>query len=237
MDSITVAGVARVMAHEERSASEAALSAALKDLLAAAQAALGRDRQAAQVRLARATEFLRADLDRSGLPGSRNGAPAVAAEGSYGPGADAGHASGGARSGSPRAAGTAFRGGMPRWQVNRLVAYIDGHLGRPISSADLAALTGMSTGHFFRTFKATFGEAPFAYIARRRVERAQELMRTSSEPLCQIALQCGLCDQSHLTRLFRRIVGVTPRAWRREHARRWAGRTPGRQEATEASPV
>jgi len=44
-------------------------------------------------------------------------------------------------------------------------------------------------------------------------------MRTTSEPLARIALDCGLCDQSHLTRQFRRLVGMTPRAWRREQAR------------------
>ena len=111
-----------------------------------------------------------------------------------------------------------LRGGLPRWQVNRLVAYIEENLDRPITSEDLAALTGISAGHFFRTFKATFGQAPFAYIASRRIERAQQMMLTTDHPLCQIALDCGLCDQSHLTRLFRRHVGTTPSEWRREYA-------------------
>jgi AraC-like DNA-binding protein len=44
------------------------------------------------------------------------------------------------------------------------------------------------------------------------------MMLTTTEPLCRIALDCGLCDQSHLTRLFRRVVGTTPNAWRREYA-------------------
>lgn len=116
------------------------------------------------------------------------------------------------------------RGQLPRWQARRLAAYIDEHLGAPIDSAALMAITGASAGHFFRTFKATFGEAPFAYIAKRRIERAQLLMLTTGKPLSEIALECGLCDQSHLTRLFRRQMGVTPRTWRREYA----GRTPAR---------
>ncbi|MBM0108563.1 helix-turn-helix transcriptional regulator [Steroidobacter sp. S1-65] len=122
------------------------------------------------------------------------------------------------RDSASHVASPALRGGFPRWQANRLAAYIEENLSQPISTADLLALTRVSAGHFFRSFKATFGEAPFAYIARRRVERAQELMLTTNEPLCQIALACGLCDQSHLTRRFRRLVGVTPREWRREHA-------------------
>jgi AraC family transcriptional regulator len=111
-----------------------------------------------------------------------------------------------------------FRGRLPRWQAKRLAAYIEEHLDRSISSEDLAALIGISAGHFFRSFKATFGRAPFAYIAQQRIERAQRLMLTTNRPLCQIALDCGLCDQSHLTRLFRRIVGTTPSEWRREYA-------------------
>jgi AraC family transcriptional regulator len=46
------------------------------------------------------------------------------------------------------------------------------------------------------------------------------MMLESDEPLAQIAIACGLCDQSHLCRMFRRVVGVTPRAWRRERGPR-----------------
>jgi AraC-like DNA-binding protein len=55
-------------------------------------------------------------------------------------------------------------------------------------------------------------------VTSRRGIRAQELLIRSREPLAQIALRCGLSDQSHFTRVFRRLVGVTPGAWRRQHA-------------------
>jgi len=55
-------------------------------------------------------------------------------------------------------------------------------------------------------------------VAQRRVELARKLMRTTSDPLSHIAIQCGLCDQSHLCRLFRRLVGQSPHAWRRANA-------------------
>lgn len=113
---------------------------------------------------------------------------------------------------------SAFRGGLPRWQAKRLTTYIEENLEQPIRSPDLIALTGLSTGHFFRTFKETFGQAPFAYIAGLRIERAQQMMLTTNHSLCQIALDCGMCDQSHLTRLFRQLVGMTPGEWRRVHA-------------------
>lgn len=113
---------------------------------------------------------------------------------------------------------SSFRGGLPRWQAKRLTTFIKENLEQPIRSPDLIALTGLSTGHFFRTFKETFGQAPFAYIAGQRIERAQQMMLTTNHSLCQIALDCGMCDQSHLTRLFRQLVGMTPGEWRRAHA-------------------
>lgn len=119
-----------------------------------------------------------------------------------------------------------FRGKLPHWQAKRLITYIEENLDRPIRSSDLIGLTGISAGHFFRTFKATFGQAPFAYITRRRVEHAQQMMLTTSNPLSHIALDCGLCDQSHLTRLFRQFVGMTPNQWRREYVRESSKLTP-----------
>jgi transcriptional regulator GlxA family with amidase domain len=55
---------------------------------------------------------------------------------------------------------------------------------------------------------------------RRRVHRAQGLMLTTTESLSQIAVQCGMADQAHFCKLFRRLVGESPNAWRR--ARRQA---------------
>jgi AraC-like DNA-binding protein len=110
------------------------------------------------------------------------------------------------------------RGGLARWQVNRITAYVDANIGSSIRASDLAALVRSSASHFFHAFKASFAETPLAYVARRRMAFAQNLMLTTDEPLAQIALACGLCDQSHFTRVFRRVVGVSPHAWRREYA-------------------
>jgi AraC family transcriptional regulator len=111
---------------------------------------------------------------------------------------------------APRALGR-----LAPWQINRIVGYIESNLGCSIQARDLAAQVNLSTSHFFRGFKASVGLTPFEYVSQRRVELALKLMRTTSEPLSQIAVQCGLCDQSHLCRLFRRLIGQTPDAWRR----------------------
>ena len=80
---------------------------------------------------------------------------------------------------------------------------------------DLAALVRLSRFHFSRAFKDTFGDTPHRYVLRRRIEHAQGLMLTTKTTLAEIALECGLVDQAHLGRSFRRIVGETPAAWRR----------------------
>lgn len=110
------------------------------------------------------------------------------------------------------------RGGLAPWQANRVSAYILEKLDSPISIEELANLCRLSTSHFSRAFKASFGEPPHAYIIRQRVEEAKRVMLESVEPLSQIAAACGFADQSHFCRHFRRAVGVSPNTWRRERA-------------------
>ena len=109
--------------------------------------------------------------------------------------------------------------GLSSWQAERVKCYIDSNIARRIPVGELAALVRQSMGHFFHTFRESFGESPQAYILRQRVLRAELLIRNANGSLAQIALECGLCDQSHLSRLFRRMTGVTPSAYRREVAR------------------
>jgi transcriptional regulator GlxA family with amidase domain len=109
------------------------------------------------------------------------------------------------------------RGGLAPWQVLRTKAYVEANLDSTVRAGDLAAIARLSPGHFSRAFKGSLGVAPTTYIAGRRVAQAQALMLTTDDPLCQIALACGFYDQSHLTRVFRRCAGASPRDWRRRH--------------------
>jgi AraC family transcriptional regulator len=118
----------------------------------------------------------------------------------------------------PMPAGTSDRlvkGGLAAWQFKRVVDHVEAALDGSIPIETLAGLTRLSTGHFCRAFKASVGETPHAFVIRQRVRRAQTLMLHSDETLSQIAYSCGLTDQAHLTRLFRKMVGDTPLAWRR----------------------
>jgi transcriptional regulator GlxA family with amidase domain len=109
-----------------------------------------------------------------------------------------------------------LQGGLASWQAKRLRSYIEDKLDSSIRATDLVDVVQLSTSHFFRAFRKTFGESPLAYIMKRRIRRAQELMLTSRLTLYQVALECGMCDQAHFSRAFRRIVGTNPNAWRRQ---------------------
>lgn len=121
-----------------------------------------------------------------------------------------------------------LKGGLAPWQIRKVTAYIEANLDQPLRSSDLARLLRISPGHFSRTFRNSFGCSPLQYVIRRRMERAQGLMLSTNTPLAQIALDCGLSDQAHFSRLFRRVVGESPRAWRRARmsADREAGELP-----------
>lgn len=122
------------------------------------------------------------------------------------------------RQAAPPAAAITPRQGLAPWQVRRVLAYIDANLDQSIRNKDLAAVARLSEFHFNVAFRSSVGDSPHEYVIRRRIERAQGLMLSTDAPLSEIAVECGLADQAHFTRLFRRIVGETPAAWRRARA-------------------
>lgn len=77
----------------------------------------------------------------------------------------------------------------------------------------LAAEVGLSKSHLVRTFKHCYGTSPHQYQVHCRVRLARRLLM-QSKTLAAVALECGFADQSHFTRLFKRIVGVTPGEYR-----------------------
>ena len=109
-----------------------------------------------------------------------------------------------------------LRGGLASWQAKRVASYIEDKLDSTIRVSDLAGIVRLSSSHFSRAFRETFGETPLTYVMKRRMVRAQQLMLTSRVPLSQVALACGMCDQAHFSRTFRRIVGTNPGVWRRQ---------------------
>lgn len=102
------------------------------------------------------------------------------------------------------------------WQVKRFTAYVNDNLDRPIRIYELAKVARLTGSYFSRAFKATFGMPVQDYISIRRMNLACVLMLTTDDSLCQIALACGLSDQAHFSKIFSRMFGQPPGAWRRD---------------------
>jgi AraC family transcriptional regulator len=128
------------------------------------------------------------------------------------------------------------RGGLAPWQAKLVGAHIESNISRNLRVADLAGIVQLSLGHFFRSFRVSFGQPPLAYVKVRRIRHAQVLMLNTREPLSQIALDCGMYDQAHFTRVFRKVVGISPSVWRRQFrcAHQDARRGPGAGAAQDA---
>jgi transcriptional regulator GlxA family with amidase domain len=91
---------------------------------------------------------------------------------------------------------------------------MDRAFAQPLDVPTLAHLTHVSTAHFSREFRATFGESPHRYLQRRRVERAMELLRETERPVTEICLDVGFNSLGTFSRTFGAIVDESPSAYR-----------------------
>ncbi len=110
---------------------------------------------------------------------------------------------------------TDTRGALSKVQQRLVAQYVHEHIEHAISLADLASVARLSPFHFARKFTAAFGCPPHAYVMQQRIGHAQRQLADRHVPLKVIAANCGFADQSHMTRLFRRLLDVTPAEYRR----------------------
>jgi AraC family transcriptional regulator len=106
------------------------------------------------------------------------------------------------------------RNGLPRARLGRVVEYIDANLDREIALTALAETAGMSAHYFSELFKQSVHVSPHQFVLRRRIDRAQRLLNDPAMTVLEAAVRSGFADQSHFTKMFRRVVGVTPTAYR-----------------------
>jgi AraC family transcriptional regulator len=107
------------------------------------------------------------------------------------------------------------RGGLAPWQVRRATEILSANLDGDVPIQEVARECRLSVSHFSRAFRRTTGMAPHQWLLTRRIEVAKENLRDHRLSLSEVALACGFADQSHLTRVFTRAVGLSPGAWRR----------------------
>ena len=96
----------------------------------------------------------------------------------------------------------------------RVFDYIDANLHRSISLGELAQIAYMSQFHFSRRFRLVTGVTPMQYLALRRIEKAQEMLRETELPIADVAAACGYCSQSHMCTSFKEMTGNTPLRYR-----------------------
>jgi AraC family transcriptional regulator len=109
-----------------------------------------------------------------------------------------------------------FRGGLPGGALRRVRDYIDNHIGERISLDELARQAGVSRFHFARQFRLSTGESPMEYLRRVRIEQSKSILQSRASTIAEVAARLGFSDQSHFTRIFGRLVGVSPGSFARE---------------------
>jgi len=107
------------------------------------------------------------------------------------------------------------RGGLAGWQEKKIARYIDEHLEQEVSLATLAEVVRLSTYHFVRAFKRSFGLPPRRYVNSLRMEQAKALLADPELSVTQIGFNLGFSETSSFTTTFRKHTGLTPTAYRR----------------------
>lgn len=110
--------------------------------------------------------------------------------------------------------GLRVKGGLAPHLRRQLTDFIEQHLAEPLSLGQLAGLCALSEYHFARMFRESFGLPPHQYLLARRLDHARHLLRSTRQPLGDIALACGFASASHFANRFRQVVGATPGEYR-----------------------
>jgi AraC family transcriptional regulator len=111
---------------------------------------------------------------------------------------------------SGRAAPAPARRALPAWRLRAVIDYVEAHLDRELTLAELAGVAGFSVSHFKALFKQAIGVPVHRYVLERRVERARVLLLEARRGTTEIALEAGFSHASHMARCMRRVLGLSP---------------------------
>ena len=103
----------------------------------------------------------------------------------------------------------------------------DTHYARPLDLEALAAAAHVSKYHFVRCFTQTYGETPMRYLTRRRIERAQDLLRSVNLTVTEVCMLVGFSSLGSFSSRFHELVGETPTQYRDRWAARGGPHIPG----------
>lgn len=97
----------------------------------------------------------------------------------------------------------------------------------PLDLDALAAAAGVSKYHFLRCFSVTYGKTPAHYLTERRIERAQDLLRSTNLTVTEVCNLVGYASLGSFSSKFTQLVGTSPSAYQAKYAERGAPRIPG----------
>lgn len=106
-------------------------------------------------------------------------------------------------------------GALTPAQERRILDFIEANLAQPMDLKAMADALDLTPCLFARQFRRSFDRPPYAFLTARRLDRARQMLATTTEPIKTIALDCGFSDQAHLTRMFSAAMGMTPAVFRR----------------------
>jgi AraC-like DNA-binding protein len=112
-------------------------------------------------------------------------------------------------------------------QLRRARDHIDRHYRYPLDLDQLARVACVSKFHFVRSFEAAYGETPMRYLTRRRIERAQDLLRAANLTVTEVCMLVGFASLGSFSARFTQLVGENPTAYRDRWAARGGPRIPG----------
>jgi AraC family transcriptional regulator len=107
-----------------------------------------------------------------------------------------------------------YRSGLPKYKLQKAIAYINSNLDQNLTLAELAAVVKISPHYFATLFKQSTGLAPHQYVTQCRIERAKLLLANRELGILEVCQQVGFHSQSHFTRVFRKYAATTPKAYR-----------------------
>jgi AraC-like DNA-binding protein len=111
--------------------------------------------------------------------------------------------------------------------LRRARDHIDRNYSEPLDLDGLARVAGASKYHFARSFEAAYGETPIRYLTRRRIERAQDLLRVANLTVTEVCMAVGFASLGSFSARFRQMVGESPTAYRNRWKVRRGPHVPG----------
>jgi AraC-like DNA-binding protein len=111
--------------------------------------------------------------------------------------------------------------------LRRARDHIDRHYREPLDLDRIARVAGVSKYHFARNFESAYGETPIRYLTRRRIERAQDLLRAANLTVTEVCMAVGFNSLGSFSMRFSQLVGESPTAYRNRWAVQGGPRVPG----------